>query len=126
MWFARVENLDGGQVIFTAIDKCILRYRPVTNEMESTCDGMLEKGTTLCLVELKDRNSSGWVAKGKSQLESTIRLLKLEENLSRFSDRRAIIANKQRPGVTVLSTTENLMFLRTHDFRLIVDPTIVI
>lgn len=125
-WLATVVNADGGQVVFTAIDYCLIFLQRGTSNKESTCDGMLEKGATLCLVELKDRDGRGWLGKGRNQLENTIRLLKQHENLSRFKDKRAYVCNKQRPGVTVLSTTDNLMFLRTHDFRLVIDPTVVL
>ncbi len=95
-WIAWVDNQQCKDVLFTAIDNCIEIDR-ANGERESRCDGMLQYDVTLLFLELKDRDSSGWLGKARDQLKKTIEIFKNENGLNGFNKYYACVANKQRP-----------------------------
>ena len=52
-WIAIVVNNNEELVTFTAIDNCIIVFKPGTKDEESTCDGVLTWNDSIYLVELK-------------------------------------------------------------------------
>lgn len=99
-WIAEVDNKGGIDVTFTAIDNCIEILRADGTE-ESRCEGYLTYPDTIIFVELKDRESRGWVAKGRDQLLKTIELFESNHGADLYVHRRAHIANRQRPAFMV-------------------------
>ncbi|MFZ4700650.1 MAG: hypothetical protein ACOYMG_11435 [Candidatus Methylumidiphilus sp.] len=103
-WIAHVNNPSLKEVTFKAIDNCIEILRP-DGTQESRCDGLLIHGNSLIFVELKDRASSGWLSKGRSQLTITIKNFKQHHDINQFDNLEAYISNKQRPlAVTNISS----------------------
>lgn len=104
-WIAEVENENEISVDLHAIDNCIEILRP-NGEMESRCDCMLHYNNSLVFAELKDRASSGWLAKGSSQVSITINKFKENHNITDFDKVEAYVCNKQRPlAITGINTT---------------------
>jgi hypothetical protein len=95
IWIAEVHNSSGQTVYFYAIDHCIEILRP-NGEPEKKCDGMLHYGTNLIFVELKDRDYSGWISKGRNQLIATLTHFIANHNVDNFTIESAYICNKQR------------------------------
>jgi hypothetical protein len=121
-WIGIVENDSAKEVTFTAIDHCI----EIIDSEGERCDGMLTYDSTLVFVELKDRNSSGWLGKAKDQLENTIKLYKREVGLGDYNRFYAQIVNKQRPYFANMSITLAQEFEDNTGFILRVDPFITI
>lgn len=95
-WIVEVQNNTGIQVEFYAIDHCVVILKP-NGQTESRCDGMLHYGKNLTFVELKDRNHSGWLAKGREQLTKTIETFKNNHDVNMFNLKEGYVCNKQRP-----------------------------
>ncbi|MBK8566646.1 MAG: hypothetical protein IPN76_25775 [Saprospiraceae bacterium] len=103
-WIAEVSNNNSLEANLYAIDHCVDIFRP-NGEMESRCDGVLTHTDTLIFVELKDRVSSGWLAKGREQLTTTIQNFIANHDISAYNKVEAYVCNKQRPlAVTNIST----------------------
>lgn len=127
-WNATVVNVDGTDVVFTAIDYCENFYKPGTRNKESTCDGMLTKRGKLHLVELKERNSKdAALSKGISQLRNTIRLLldRDKREVLSYKDRKAHVCNRLHPAATIVAGS-NKKFLKETGFRLGVRATVIL
>lgn len=95
-WIAEVVNNKAINVTFTAIDNCIIIKRP-NGEEESKCDGMLTFNDSIVFVELKDRIGKGWLGKARDQLITTISIFSSNHNVNAYKNKRAHIANAQRP-----------------------------
>jgi hypothetical protein len=95
-WIAEVKNDNSVEVIFTAIDNCIVIKRADGTD-ESRCDCMLRYDNSIIFVELKDRMSKGWLGKAKNQLLITISTFMVNHNNAVYANKRAHIANAQRP-----------------------------
>ncbi|KUM53299.1 hypothetical protein [Rheinheimera sp. EpRS3] len=79
-WIGVVNNSEAKLLHYYAIDKCIRFYKPNTHlQLESTCDSALIDGNTLYFIELKERCSSGWLAKASDQILNTMRLYKAND-----------------------------------------------
>ncbi|HEY0175188.1 MAG TPA: hypothetical protein VGC08_02350 [Pedobacter sp.] len=117
-WIAKVINEDQVDVTFTPIDLCMNILKAHTNDQESTCDGMLTSENCLYLVELKEQGTGGWLPKATDQLESTIKLLTKNHDLSGFRFKKAFPCNKRHPNFKVIDHAENLRFFRNYGFRI--------
>lgn len=95
-WIAEVHNKIPMEVTFTAIDNCIDVKRTDGTD-ESRSEGYLTYSDTIIFVELKNRISKGWLAKGRDQLIMTISLYNENHGLAAFVHKRAHVANAQRP-----------------------------
>ena len=116
-WVADVRNTPRKTVTFYPIDNCIDTLRP-DGSQDNRCDGMLHYDNKFIFVELKDRNTHGWVAHGLLQLKSSIKHFKAShpELLSR-STINAQLCNKQRPSA-VTSCKKNIQnWLSTEKCR---------
>lgn len=111
-WIAVVHNDNCLEVLFTAIDHCIL-LTGETKPLEKSCDAMLRTDDTVIFVELKSRNEKGseWVKEGIDQLLSTIRFFEAT-GLSKGLIKKAYVANNRRPYFRESQTS------RMEDFRL--------
>lgn len=95
-WIAIVKNDNEFTVDFYAIDNCIDIRRP-DGTMEKRCDAMLHYNSKIIFVELKDRASKGWVAKGRKQLTVVFNTFKSQSGNVNFVDFEFYICNKQKP-----------------------------
>lgn len=92
-WHLWVDNDQAKEILHTAIDDC-LGIAFVEGER---CESMITYEDVLIFIELKDRNSSGWAGKARSQLINTIRLFRRDASISPYRRLYGHIANKQRP-----------------------------
>ena len=96
-WIATVENANQRELIFVAIDNCIEIFR-TDGSMDSRCDAMITFQDKIIFVELKDRQSSGWLAKGESQLRNIIDIFAANYDLSLYKSKIAYVSNKSKPN----------------------------
>ena len=122
-WTAEVLNKQQKVVDFYPIDNCI-EIRRSNGEIDNRCDGMLLSNERLMFVELKDRNSHNWIAKGREQLEVTISNFKQVHNIGDFKCITAHLCNKQRPRAVVACPNELQKFYDNTGYRLYVDRNI--
>lgn len=105
-WIATINNPTGQDVTFKAVDNCIELLRP-NGDLESRCDGFLKyNNDILVFVELKDRDSSGWLSRGREQLTITIEKFAENHNVNNYTMNEAYVCNKQRPLAVTSIITE--------------------
>lgn len=92
-WNVWVDNENGIEITFTAIDLC-LNIPEIEGER---CEGMLTYSDVLTFIELKDRDGGRWAGKSRDQLINTIRLFKRDTGIAMYRRCYGHIANKQRP-----------------------------
>lgn len=79
-WIGVVNNSEARLLDYYAVDKCILFYKLSNHtQLESTCDSVLIDGSTIYFIELKERCSSGWLAKASDQILNTMQLYKAND-----------------------------------------------
>jgi len=122
-WIATVKNENQLELVFTAIDKCVL----LDNEFEGRgrCDGMLTSSNLLYLVELKNQEPP-WQSDAIGQLESTIQFLLESHDIRQYKKRKAFACNKKRDIFVVIDNEYNMSFLRRTSFRIDIQAEIVI
>jgi len=128
-WIATVKNKNQVEVTFIAIDHCITVLKEGTNDMESTCDGMLTFEDHIFLVELKKQRKGGWLSEAKGQLENTINLLHEHQRpvLHGIRYKKAFVCNRKHPNFkTIDNELSKKFFKESNGFRLDVQAEIVI
>lgn len=126
-WIATVKNPDGKAVLFTAIDKCVIKDTEENNR--GRCDCMLTTDRQLYLVELKERSGREWKNHAIEQLESTIQFLQVThgaEYLDSFSPKKAFVCNRKKKPFVTIETDKKQHFFRTYDFILDIQTTVLI
>ena len=123
-WIATVENPDGLEIIFTAIDKGVIKDDECPGL--GRCDGMLTSEHHLYFVELKN-GRFGWIQEGFSQLESTIKLFNdAHPGVGKqYTHKKAYICNKKHPCFHVIDNEQNLKFFKAYCFRLDIQANIL-
>ena len=116
-WIATVTNSQACDIMFTAIDKCVIRDGDEPGR--GRCDGMLTTDDQLFLVELKNARSK-WRTHAKNQIVSTIDFLKQhhQDQLHQYTRKKAYICNKAHPSFEVIGFEERQSFAAEHGFRL--------
>lgn len=122
-WIAEVKNDSNLEIVFTAIDKCILHDHEQTGR--GRCDGMLTTDIHLYLVELKNQDPP-WQSKAIDQLDSTIQFLIDNHDISQYKKRKAFASNKKRDKFVVIDNEFNKAFYRRTTFRIDIQAEIVI
>ncbi|RZK21163.1 MAG: hypothetical protein EOO43_10745 [Flavobacterium sp.] len=122
-WIATVLNDSRQEVVFTAIDKCVLHDNEYTGQ--GRCDGMLTTDTHLYLVELKNQVPP-WQSQALEQLASTIQMLLASHDISQYKKRKAFACNKKRDAFVVIDNELNKSFFRRTTFRIDIQAEIVI
>jgi hypothetical protein len=120
-WLVKVVNSSSQEIVFTAIDHCILKYdRTIDNP--SRCDAMLIYENSIIFVELKNKlKKPAQIA----QLENTIRLF-FENNIDRtFSKKEAYLSNKKKT-VFLSQDTKEKFIQENNGFRLYFSTVITI
>jgi len=116
-WTATVENPKGLTLIFTAIDKGVIKDDEYSGY--ERCDGMLTSKNHLYFIELKNERGE-WIQKGLSQLKSTIKLFNDAHpgEEKQYIHKKAYICNKKHPRFHVINNEQNLNFFRAYCFHL--------
>lgn len=117
-WIATVNNKDYIELIFTAIDKCILH----DNETKGVerCDCMLTSNNHLFLIELKNGKGNEWKQKAVRQLLSTIDLIHEHHpnKLVEFKQKKAFACNRRIRKFQEIDQELKIIFFQKHKFRL--------
>ena len=122
-WIAEVKNDNNLQIVFTAIDKCVLYDYEFKGR--GRCDGMLTTDNHLYLVELKNQDPP-WQSHAIDQLESTIKFLTDNHDISQYKKRKAFACNKKRDKFVVIDNEFNKEFYRRTSFRVDIQAEIVV
>ena len=126
-WIATVVNKNKIEIVFTAIDNCIIVHKKGSNDRESSCDGMLTFNDSIYLVELKKQRTGGWKTIAINQLKNTIRLLIENNCLEEFRYKKAYACNKRHPHfATVDNEFSKKFFKETGGFRIDIQAEILI
>ena len=122
-WIAEVKNDNNLEIVFTAIDKCVLHDNEHLGR--GRCDGMLTTEIHLYLVELKDQRSR-WQQQAIDQLDSTIQFLMEYHDISQYKKRKAFASNKKRDKFVVIDNEFNKSFYNRTKFRIDIQTEIVV
>ncbi len=122
-WIATVKNDEALEVVFTAIDKCVLQDHEFKDR--GRCDAMLTTERHLYLIELKNQRAS-WQTQAKEQLRSTIDFLSDNHDISQYKLKKAFACNKKHRKFAHIDNEEGLAFFRSTGFRLDIQAEIVI
>ena len=124
-WTATVENPNGFTLIFTAIDKGVIKDDEYSGY--ERCDGMLTSNYHLYFIELKNERV-GWIQKGLSQLESTIKLFNDAHPGAekRYMHKKAYICNKKHPYFPNFYKEQKLKFFKSCRFYLYIQTEILL
>jgi hypothetical protein len=122
-WVATVKNDNGKTLVFTAVDKCVIKDHEEIGR--GRCDGMLTSDTLLYLVELKEALPP-WQTGAVDQLISTIHFLNERHDISAFKHKKAFACNKKRPRFQQIDNEFNLAFYRKYGFRIDIQAEIII
>jgi hypothetical protein len=122
-WIAEVKNERESDIVFTAIDKCVLHDHEYSGR--GRCDGMLTTENHLYLVELKNQEPP-WQSHAIYQLDSTITFLMNNHDISQYKKRKAFACNKKRDRFVVIDNEFNRAFFKRTTFRIDIQAEIVI
>lgn len=122
-WIGVVKNPTGKDVVFTAIDNCVIKRNEEIGH--GRCDAMLTTNKHLYLVELKEVEKS-WQTGAIEQLTSTIRFLKANHDLSNFRHKKAFACNKKHPYFQVIDNDLNKKLFREQGFRIDIQAEIIV
>lgn len=122
-WIATVKNNNALEIIFTAIDKCVIKDNEEIGR--GRCDAMLTSNMSLYLIELKDVKPP-WQADTIEQLVSTINFLKETHDISSYIHKKVFACNKKRSKFQVIDNETNKAFFREYGFRLDIQAEIII
>jgi hypothetical protein len=124
-WVATVRNEKNKTLVFTAIDKCVIKDHEEIGR--GRCDGMLISDSSLYLVELKN-SLPPWQSIAIEQLESTIQFLTQyhAETIKDYTHKKAFACNKIRARFQVIDNEINMRFFRTYGFRIDIQAEIII
>jgi hypothetical protein len=122
-WIAQVMNDNKLEIVFTAVDKCVIHDHEYIER--GRCDGMLTTENHLYLVELKDQEPP-WQSHAINQLDSTIRFLMDSHDISHYKKRKAFASNKKRDRFVVIDNEFNKAFYNRTTFRIDIQAEIVV
>ncbi|GHU76159.1 hypothetical protein FACS189461_3410 [Spirochaetia bacterium] len=122
-WIAAVKNEQRMAIVFTAIDKGVIKDAEYPDR--GRCDGMLASDSHLFFFELKNERQ-GWIEKAISQLESTIQFFNNTHagKLDAYKHKKAFACNKKHPHFIDIDKEKVLYFFRTYRVRLDVQAEI--
>jgi len=126
-WIATVVNPNGLTLVFTAIDKGVIKNDEYSGY--ERCDGMLTSDNHLyfIFVELKNERCE-WIQKGIAQLESTIKLFDDAHpgKKKQYTHKKAFVCNKKHSHFHIIDNEQNLKFFKAYSFRLDIQPKILL
>ncbi len=117
-WCAKVNNPASEEIIFIPIDNNF-DFRDSEGQKESSCDGMmlLEKHSSLCFVELKNKRKQ-WITEAVDQLKATIAKFNANHDYKLFTRRLAYACNRRKPLVNNSHREQQQEFKRETHFTL--------
>jgi len=123
LWIAEVKNDKNISLIFTAIDKCVIK----DNEeiCRGRCDGMLTSQEHIYFIELKNQRRN-WLTDALNQLESTIRFFIANHDIKIYKHKKAFACNKKYPHFQEIDNEQNLRFFKRYGVRLDVQGKIIV
>ena len=124
-WVAVVVNEFHFEVIFTAIDNCIVLKRE-DGKMAKRCDGVLSYNDTIIFVEMKEKGPLGnkWVTEAEKQLMETLVFFEKEDIAKTFHYKKAYISNSLHPKFKVSQTRRMNQFLEKTGYILRIENRI--
>ncbi|MHA7131834.1 hypothetical protein [Algoriphagus namhaensis] len=122
-WIATVKNQSSKQVVFTAIDACVITGEELKGVKR--CDGMLTTDDTLFLVELKDQQKN-WQSAAIRQLIDTIEILLQNHDVSGYRHKKAFACNRAHQRFQEIDHELNLEIFRKFRFRIDAQATIIV
>lgn len=122
-WIATVKNDNQKQLVFTAVDKCIIKDNE--HQGRGRCDGMLTSDEHIYFVELKDEARS-WKADAIEQLESTIQFFIESHDINIYKHKKAFACNKQHKHFQEIDNELNRSFFRKYKVRIDVQAEIIV
>jgi len=122
-WIATVKNDRNKQLVFTAIDKCVIQDFELPGR--GRCDGLLTSDEHIFFIELKDK-AMGWMTEAVEQLESTIQLFKENHDISIYKHKKAFACNKQHKHFQEIDNEFNLLFFRKNKVRIDIQADVIV
>jgi len=122
-WIAAVKNVRNKNLVFTAIDKCVIKDGEEFGR--GRCDGMLTSDEHIYFIELKE-GSSDWKIKAIEQLESTVKFFISNHDINVYKHKKAFACHKRRRHFQEIDNEMNLHFFRTYGVRLDVQADIIV
>lgn len=101
-WLATVENPNGKDITFKAVDFCVDVLRN-NNEPIKRCEGFLLFENKIIFIELKDRTYRGWLPDAREKFIETIQAFKQSYPNNEFEILEPVVSNRQ------CKTHQNLM-----------------
>jgi len=92
-WIATVKNDNNKDLIFTAIDKCVIKDEEEPER--GRCDGMLTFDDHIYFVELKDERKN-WLTGAMNQLDSTVQFFIEYHDISIYKHKKVFVCNKRK------------------------------
>lgn len=123
LWIAEVKNDGNIQLIFTAIDKCVIKDDEEVQR--GRCDGMLTSEEHIYFVELKNQRGD-WITAAIDQLGSTVKFFLDNHSMTGYKYKKAFACNKKHPHFQVIDNSRNLCFFRTYGIRIDVQAKIIV
>jgi hypothetical protein len=122
-WVATVKNEQEMPIVFTAIDKGVIKDDEYPGR--ERCEGMLTADNYIFFVELKNQKKH-WRQKAISQLESTILFFNEAHagKLNTYKHKKAFVCNKKHPSFHIIDNETKLCFFRSTSVRLDVQSEI--
>ena len=125
LWGATVKNHDEFDIVFTAVDKCVIN----DNEYEERgrCDGMLTTEKHLFLVELKDKSKTNKTEILKQLTDTVEFLYKFHETeLKNFKHKKVFGCNKRHSKFQTIDNEQQKKYFAKYKFRIDVQGEIII
>ena len=122
-WIATVKNEKQKELVFTAIDKCVIKDDE--QQGRGRCDGMLTSSELIYFIELKNKARSR-IIDAIDQLESTIKFFIENHDTSKFRHKKAFTCNKHHKPFKVIDNELNSRFFRTYGFRIDAQAEIIV
>ncbi len=123
-WIATVKNDKRKTLVFTAIDKCVIKDGEEVGR--GRCDAMLTSDEHLYFVELKNMMAN-WQTDAVQQLISTIHLFAKHHNVKDFRHRKAFACNRKHRKFVEIDNERNIRFRNeNYGFRLDIQADVVV
>jgi hypothetical protein len=122
-WIACVKNDNAKKLVFTAIDKCVIKDNEEVGR--GRCDGMITSDEHIFFIELKNE-LKGWIPNAIEQLESTVKFFIANHDIKLFKHKKAYACNKKRRHFQEIDNEFNLHFFRTYGVRIDIQADVIV
>ncbi len=114
-WIAIVINEKAAPLVFTVIDKGVIKDDEEPGR--GRCDCMLTSENHLFFAELKNQ-AKNWQTEAIEQLESTIQFFVENHDSTIYRHKKAFGCNKKHPRFQIIESETRARFFRLYKFRL--------